>query len=125
MDALASRSEHFSHGIDTDPLSIITMRASGVVSIAFAKTGFVLLGTIPSEMLLPSNNDLIEMLKDDLAYLASQTRCAVVFKLLNDIETVRMQPILALCISLHGMHVHRFVALVRVEIEPPALRIEK
>jgi hypothetical protein len=68
----------------------MTMSASGVVSIAFAKTGFVLLSTIPSEMLPPSNNDLIEMLEDDLAYLAPQTRCAVVFELLNDIETIRM-----------------------------------
>jgi len=41
-------------------------------------------------MLPPSNNDLIEMLEDDLAYLAPQTRCAVVFELLNDIETIRM-----------------------------------
>jgi hypothetical protein len=68
----------------------MTMSASGVVSIAFAKTGFVLLSTIPSEMLPPSNNDLIEMLEDDLAYLAPQTRCAVVFELLNHIETIRM-----------------------------------
>ena len=43
------------------------MSASGVVSIAFAKTGFVLLCTIPSEMLPPNNNDLIEMLKDHIA----------------------------------------------------------
>jgi hypothetical protein len=50
------------------------MSASGVVSIAFAKTGFVLLCTIPSEMLSPSSNDLIEMLKDYLSHLASQTR---------------------------------------------------
>jgi len=90
------------------------MSDSGVVSIAFAKTGFVLLSTIPSEMLPPSSNDLIEMLKDDFAYLASQTRRAVVFELLNDIETIRMQPILALCVTLHRMHVHRLIALVRV-----------
>jgi hypothetical protein len=96
------------------------MSASGVVSIAFAKIGFVLLCTIPSEMLPPCNNDLIEMLKDYLAHLASQTRRAVVFKILNDIETIRMQPILALCISLHRMHVHWLVALVRVEMKPPA-----
>jgi len=100
------------------------MSASGVVSIAFAKTGFVLLSTIPSEMLPPTSNDPIEMLKDDLSYFASQTGCAVVFELLNDIETVRMQPILALRISLHRMNVHRFVALVRVEMKPPALHIE-
>jgi hypothetical protein len=88
------------------------MSASGVVSIAFAKTGFVLLCTISSEMLPPSNNDLIEMLKDYLSHLASQTRRAVVFKILDDIETVRLQPILAFCISLHRMHVHRLIALV-------------
>ena len=63
------------------------MSASGVVSIAFAKTGFVLLRTIPSEMLPPSSNDLIEMLKDSLTHLASQTWRAVVLKIRNDIET--------------------------------------
>ena len=89
-DARARLSEHLSHGIDTDPLSRMTMSASGVVSIAFAKTGFVLLSTIPSEMLPPRNNDLIELLEDDLAYLAPQTRSAVVFELLNHIETIRM-----------------------------------
>jgi hypothetical protein len=35
---------------------MIKMSASGVVSIAFAKTGFVLLCTIASEMLPPSRN---------------------------------------------------------------------
>jgi hypothetical protein len=103
------------------------MSASGVVSIAFAKIGFVLLCTIPSEMFPPGNNELIEMLEmleNYLAHLASQTRRAVVFKILDDIETVRIQPILALRISLHRMHVHRLVALVRVEMKPPALHIE-
>ena len=88
------------------------MSASGVVSIAFAKTGFVLLCTIPSEMLPPGDNDLIKMLKYDLAHLASQSRRAVAFRILDDIETVRVQPILALCISLHRMHVHRFAILL-------------
>jgi hypothetical protein len=50
----------FPKGIDTDPLSVIRMSASGVASIAFAKNGFVLLCTIPSEMLPPYNNDPIE-----------------------------------------------------------------
>ena len=100
------------------------MSASGVVSIAFAKTGFVLLCTIPSEMLPPSNNDLVEMLKDYLPHLASQTRRAVVLKILDDIETVRLQPILAIRISLHRMHVHRLIGLVRIEMKPPALHIE-
>src|ERR1017187_8197339 len=95
-DARASRTEHFSQGIDTDRSSITTMSASGVVSIAFAKTGFVLLCTIPSETFPPRNNDLIEMLKDYLARLASQTRRAVVFEILDDIEAVRMKPVLAL-----------------------------
>ena len=66
------------------------MSAAGVVSIAFAKTGFVLLSTILSEMLAPSNNDLLEVREDDLAYLAPQTRRAVVFELFNDIETIQM-----------------------------------
>jgi hypothetical protein len=103
---------------------MIRISASGVVSIAFAKTGLVLLCTISSETLPPCSDDLIEMLKDDLTHLASQTRRASVFKILNDIETVRMQPILALRISLHRMHVHRLIALVRVEMESPTLHIE-
>jgi hypothetical protein len=101
------------------------MSASGVASIAFAKTGFVLLCTIPSEMLPPCNNDPIEMLKDYLPHLASQTRCAVVLKIFDDIETVRLQPILTLCISLHRMHVHRLITLVRIEMKPPALHIRE
>lgn len=75
-------------------------------------------------MLPPTGNDPIEMLKDDLAYLASQAGRAVVFELLNDFETVQVQPILALRIALHRMNVHRLVALVRVEMRPPALPIE-
>src|SRR6266567_449999 len=48
-DARTSLSEHFSHGIDTDPPSGMTMTASGVVSIALPKQAFVLLSTIPSK----------------------------------------------------------------------------
>jgi hypothetical protein len=44
-----------------------------------------------------------------------------VFEVLNDIETVGLQPVLALGVSLHRMHVHRLVALVRVEMKAPAL----
>src|SRR5690242_20092954 len=123
MDACASRSEHFSHGIDTDRSSMIRTSASGVVSIAFAKTGFVLLCTISPEPLPPCSYYLIEMLKDDLTNLAMQARRAVVLKIFNDIETVGMQPILTLGITLHRMHMHRFIALVRVEMEPPTLHI--
>jgi len=70
QDARASRSEHLSHGIDTEPPSMIRMRASGVVSIAFAKMGLVLLCKVSSKMFTPSDNDLIEMLKNYLAHLA-------------------------------------------------------
>jgi len=68
---------------------MIRISASGVVSIAFAKTGLVLLCTITS--------------------------------LLNDIETIRMQPILAFRTSLQHMHVHRLILLIRKEREPPTL----
>ena len=74
-------------------LSIIRISASGVVSIAFAKTGFVLLCKIPSEMFPPCGKDLIEMLKNYLPHLASQTRRAAVFEILNDIESVGVQPV--------------------------------
>lgn len=46
------------------------MSAFGVVSIAFASTGLVLLVTIFSKILVPGGDDLIEMLKDDLTHLA-------------------------------------------------------
>ena len=49
------------------PLSITTMSASGVVSMAFANTGLVLLSTASSKMLAPCGDDLVEMLEDDLA----------------------------------------------------------
>ena len=62
-----------------------------MVSIAFAKTGFVLLCTISSETLPPGSPDLVQMLEDFLAYLAPQTWRQVVLKILNDIETVRKQ----------------------------------
>jgi hypothetical protein len=71
-----------------------------------------------------ATNDLVEMLKDDLAYLASQTRRAIVFELLSDIEGARMEPVLALRISLHRMHAHRLIALIRIKIKPPALHVE-
>ena len=47
------------------------MSASGVVLIALAKTGLVLVCTIPSEMIPASNNELVEMLKDYLTDLAA------------------------------------------------------
>ena len=95
-----------------------------MVSIAFAKTGFVLLCTIPSKVLPPGINDLFEVREDYLSHLASQAWRAVVLKFFDDIETVGLQPILAFRISLHRMHVHRLIALVRVEMKPPALHIE-
>jgi hypothetical protein len=48
------------------------MSASGVISIAFAKTGLTLLCTTSSKMFVPCGNDLIEMPKHYLAHLASQ-----------------------------------------------------
>jgi hypothetical protein len=110
--------------MDTDPFSRITRSASGVVSIAFANIGLVLLCNFASEMLPPSRNDLIEMFKYYLTDLASQTWRAVVLKLLDDIETVWMQPVLAFCISLHRMYMHWLVALVRIEMKPLALYIK-
>ena len=101
-----------------------TISASGVVSMAFAKTGLVLLCTMPSKVFAPSRDDLVKMLKNDLTYLASQPRRTVVLKLLIDIEGVRVQPILALRFSLHRMHVHWLIALIRKEVEPPALHKE-
>jgi hypothetical protein len=100
------------------------MSASGVVSMAFANTGPVLLCTISSKMLAPCGDDLVEMFEDDPAHLPSQAWGAVVFKILSDVEKIGMDPILALGISLYCVHVHRFTALVRIEMEPPSLHIE-
>ena len=44
--------------METHPVSVITMRASSVVSIAFAKTGCVSLCTIFSEMFPPGLQDV-------------------------------------------------------------------
>jgi hypothetical protein len=60
-------------------------RASGVVSMAFANTGVVSLCTIFSKMFPPGDNDLVKMLGDDLADLASQARRTVVLELLQDV----------------------------------------
>jgi hypothetical protein len=62
-DARASRSEHRSHGMETDPVSVVTISASGVVAIAVANTGFVLLCTVLSQMVAPSRHDLFKMLE--------------------------------------------------------------
>ena len=76
------------------------MSASGVVSIAFAKTGFVLLCNVPSEMLPPGGNDPIEMPEDYPAHLAPQTRRAVILEIFHNIEAVRVRPALAFRMSL-------------------------
>jgi hypothetical protein len=47
------------------------MSAAGVVSIALASTGFVLLCTVSSELLAPGNDDPIEMRRD---YLGASRR---------------------------------------------------
>jgi len=76
--------------METDPVSVNTIRASSVVSIAFAKTGWVSLCPIFSEMFPPGDNDLVKMLKDDLVDLASQTWGTVVLELLQDVEGLRL-----------------------------------
>jgi hypothetical protein len=100
------------------------MSLSGVVSMAFANTGFVLLCTISSKMFPPGKNARIEVLEDYLAYLAPQSWRAILFEIFINIEIVRMQPILALCSSLHCMNVHRLITLVGIKIEPPPLHIQ-
>jgi hypothetical protein len=88
------------------------MSASGVVWIAFANTGIALVCTMTSEMLPPRSHNLLEIVKDYLANLAPQTRRTVVLKILDDVETIRVQPILALRIPLYSVDVHRLVALI-------------
>jgi hypothetical protein len=76
------------------------MSAPGVVSIAFAKTGFVLLCNVLSETLPPGGNDPIEMPEDYPAQLAPQTRRAAILEIIHNIEVVRVRPVLAPGISL-------------------------
>jgi hypothetical protein len=106
--------------METDPASVVTISALGVVAIALANTGFILLSTVLSQVFPPSRHDLIEMLKNDLAHLPPQPRRAIVLELLFDIEGLRVQP---LGFSLLRMHVHRLIALIRIEVEPPALHV--
>ena len=73
--------------------------------IALARTGVVSLFTIFSEMFPPSRNNLIEMRKYDLLDLAPQTRRTVVVELLDYVETLREQPILALRTHLDQLQV--------------------
>jgi hypothetical protein len=75
-------------------------------------------------VLPPRINDLFEVREDYLSHLASQTWRAVVSIFFHDIEPVGLQPKLAFRLSFHGVHVHRLIALVRVEMKPPALHIE-
>ena len=77
-----------------------------------------------SKMLVPCGDDLVKMLEDDLAHLASQTWRAVVLEILGDIEPFRMDPILAFGISLDGVHVHWFGSRVRLEVASPSLQVE-
>lgn len=77
--------------METGPASVNTTRASGVVSMAFANTGLVSLCTIFSKMFPPGGNDLVKVLEDDLADLASQTRRTVVLELLQDVEALWLQ----------------------------------
>lgn|SRR5579883_1231508 len=114
-DARASRSEHFAQGIDTAPASVMTTRASGVGSMALARTGWVSLCIAFSKVFSPGCNDLVEMLKDNPPDLAPQRRSTVVLKFLHDIESIREQPTFALGFSLSGVNVHRLFALVRIK----------
>jgi hypothetical protein len=60
-----------------------------------------------------------------IIWRTSRRNRGVVLEILDDIETVRMQPVLALCISPHSMHVHRSVRCripSRSETASPARR---
>ena len=105
--------------METDPASVVMISASGVVAIALANTGFVLLCTMFSKMFPPSRDDLVKMLKDDLAYLASQTRR---YSCTRTPHRYRRRPGAANTCT--RMHMHRLIALIRIEVKPPALHIE-
>ena len=103
---------------------MVTISASGVAAIALANIGFVLLGTGLSKVFPPSPDDLVKMLKNDLAHLASQSWRTVILEFFVDVECLRVQPVLALRFSLLRVHMHRLVTLVRIEVKTPTLDIE-
>src|ERR1019366_2108918 len=79
---------------------------------------------ICSEMLSPCGHDLIEVFEDDLANFAPQARGTVERKVLNDVETLRHQPIFAFRVALYRVYMHRFVTFVRVKKESPTQYIQ-
>jgi len=90
----------------------------------FRQNRLCLLGIVLSKTFPPGGTDPIKMLKNDLAYFAPQRWRTVALELLDNIETIGVQPILALGLALHGTHMHRLVTLIRIEEESPALNKE-
>jgi hypothetical protein len=60
--------------MEPDRVSVVIISPSVVASMTLANTGFVLLRTMPSDVFAPRSDDLVKMLKDDLAHFASQPR---------------------------------------------------
>lgn len=53
------------------PASVVKTNASTVALIPFARIGFVLLATVPSEIFLPSGTDPVKVIEDDLTHFTA------------------------------------------------------
>lgn len=56
-----------------------------------------------SEMFSPRGDDLIKVFEDDLTNFTPQARGTVERKVLNDVETLRHQPIFAFRVALYSV----------------------
>ena len=72
----------------------------------------------------PFGDDVIKVFKNNLPDLANIARGHIVGKSLANIKRFRVDPILALPLRFIRMDVHRFIALVRVKMKPPAIEQE-
>jgi hypothetical protein len=101
------------------PLPVVIVSASGVGAMDLARIGMVLVDIGSSKTAAPRGADLIEVGEDNPPDLAAQSRRAVVFELLFNVEAVGVDPVFAVGIALYSVNVHRLVSLVRIEEESP------
>jgi hypothetical protein len=101
------------------PPPVVIVSASGAGAMDLARIGMILVDIGSSKTAAPGRADLIEVGEDNPPDLAAQSRRAVVFELLFNVEAIGVDPVLAVGIALYSMNVHRLVSLVRIEEESP------
>jgi hypothetical protein len=85
---------------------VVVTSSSSVASIAFARTGCVLVGILHPEMSSPDIADFVKVLIYDSPDFPREARRAVELKLLFNIEALSRQPELAFRISLPRVDMH-------------------